>query len=166
MITAPTTTPRSLLRILILGWAPVAIWAGVLFAGSSTSMSSLGWLAGLFPGADKLIHFGLYVILGTLLCRALLHTGSGEQRWPWVVLAALLGAAYGASDEFHQSFVSGRSAEYFDLLADGLGSLAGAAAWSWLIVWHARRSGSDCVPAADRGESAAPADAERRPGGC
>jgi len=151
--------------VLIVGWLPALAWAGVLFAGSSTATPALGWLAGLFEGADKLIHFGLYVILGGLLCRALLYTGSAKRRRLWIALGALLGAAYGASDEFHQSFVTGRYSEYLDLLADSLGSLSGALAWGWL-AGRSGRNGLDCVPPADRGESAASVDSDRRSGVC
>ncbi len=41
--------------------------------------------------------------------------------------------AYGMSDEFHQSFVSGRTPSLADLLADGGGAFAGISA-SWFLL--------------------------------
>jgi len=51
------------------------------------------------------------------------------------MVAVVIAVAYGASDEFHQMFVAGRSAELADLAADALGAVAGAAAcWAWGII--------------------------------
>jgi len=142
-----STSPR--LRLLLLGWLPPLAWACFLFAGSSSSDPSLGWLAGLFPGADKVIHFGLYAVLGALLCRAVLLGGRPARRSTAIALAAGLGALYGASDELHQLFVTGRSAELLDLLADGLGSLSGSVAWAFFEgLLRARRATQDALPSA------------------
>jgi VanZ family protein len=48
--------------------------------------------------------------------------------WPRLrlgVLAALLSALYGVSDEFHQSFIPGRFATVEDVVADSLGACFG-----------------------------------------
>ena len=80
---------------------------------------------------DKLDHAVVYAILGGLCFLAIRRT------WPLsrvrlVGLAALLAVLYGLSDEFHQLFVPGRSAELYDALADGVGGLIGAAVASIL----------------------------------
>ena len=46
-------------------------------------------------------------------------------------MAIILATAYGASDEFHQSFVPGRYADPRDILADFTGAVLGVAA-GWL----------------------------------
>ncbi len=57
------------------------------------------------------------------------------------LVAVLLATAYGATDEFHQMFVAGRSAELMDLVADGFGAIVGAAAcWAWGILSIRRRA--------------------------
>ncbi|MCX6954305.1 MAG: VanZ family protein [Verrucomicrobia bacterium] len=67
----------------------------------------------------------MYGLLGTLLCRI----GRDWRAGLWAVLAA---SAYGVSDEFHQSFVPGRSVEVADWMADTLGAaLAVSAYWGW-----------------------------------
>ncbi len=102
-------------------WAPAIAWAVVLFWLSHRPGSDLPTL---FEGADKLAHFALYAPLGFLLARA---TGA-----PWAALS--LAVLYGVSDEWHQSFVVGRSPSLADLAADAVGGGAGA----WL--WRLRRS--------------------------
>ena len=42
-----------------------------------------------------------------------------------IVLAVFIGVLYGASDEFHQMFVSGRDASVSDFIADSLGVMTG-----------------------------------------
>ncbi|MBI2836931.1 MAG: VanZ family protein [Acidobacteria bacterium] len=68
------------------------------------------------PIPDYLLHFSVYGILGFLLYRAL----DGGVRG--VLGAALLGAFYGMTDEFHQSFVPGRDPSLSDWIADAAGS--------------------------------------------
>ena len=43
----------------------------------------------------------------------------------WVGVMILFGLAYGALDEFYQSFVTGRSSSLFDLFIDSVGVVAG-----------------------------------------
>lgn len=65
---------------------------------------------------DKIAHFAVYGLLATLICRA----GKGWRAAAWAVVLA---SAYGLSDEFHQSFVPGRSPEVMDWVADTTGAL-------------------------------------------
>jgi VanZ family protein len=51
------------------------------------------------------------------------------------VIAIALTTAYGATDEIHQLFVPGRSAEIYDLFADAIGGGIGAVVcWLWGII--------------------------------
>lgn len=63
---------------------------------------------------DKLAHFSVFGLMATLVLRQV-----GIRRW-W--LALLLVSAFGASDEIHQSFTPGRSADFRDWVADTLGA--------------------------------------------
>jgi VanZ family protein len=77
-------------------------------------------------------HSAVYAVLAFLWERALL--GAGVRRsalWAFVITVF-----YGLSDEFHQSFVPGRTATIFDLATD-----AGAAALMLGVVAWARRRG-------------------------
>lgn len=77
------------------------------------------------PGFDKLVHF--------LAFAALTMPMAYTRRFPmmWIVLA---GASYGGLIELIQPYV-GRSAEWGDWLADGLGAFLGA----WLVGRISRR---------------------------
>ncbi len=80
-------------------------------------------------GVDKIAHCIAYATLAAawaLFFLAGKRSSAWSPRLIWV-LAFGVSVGYGALDEFHQSFVPGRDASVFDLLADGLGAAAGAA---------------------------------------
>ena len=95
-------------------------WMALIFYLSSQSHLSV---PDLFDSQDKAEHFIAYGVLGFFL------SGSFWQR-PLrardVLADAALTLLYGASDEFHQSFVPGRDASWLDLLADGVGGAIAA----------------------------------------
>jgi VanZ family protein len=112
------------------------IWALAIFAVSSLPGRALPPLPGL--NADKVVHAAVYAVLGALAARALFRT---TRLVPLVVvlLATLVAAAYGASDEFHQRFVAGRSPDVADLAADGAGGLLGALTSTLIAARRHRR---------------------------
>ncbi len=107
-----------------LAWALAVAWAGLLFWESSQP-NPFPFVPRSILSHDKLLHAGAYFVLGALLLAAIART-----RWAAraIVLAALVATAYGATDEWHQSYVPNRDADPFDLAADGVGAVAGAAA--------------------------------------
>lgn len=95
-------------------WAPVVLWAGVIFALSSIPSLSSGlgtWDEVLRKGA----HIAEYAVLGMLLLRAV---GSA-------LPAFALGVAYAVTDELHQHFVRGRHPSPFDVAFDACGLALG-----------------------------------------
>jgi len=76
---------------------------------------------------DKLLHTAEYGGLAFLLCRA--WRGEGFRGRTATLLAVLLASLYGASDEWHESFVPLRTPDVLDWLADTLGSAIGAVAF-------------------------------------
>ena len=100
-------------------WLPPVIWAGLIFAASSFPTRGL---PPLIPHADKVAHFIIYGILALLLYRAF-RTERRVGALAAVLLSVLIASAYGALDEFHQSFVPSRSTDVFDWMADTLGAL-------------------------------------------
>lgn len=108
-------------------WLPALVWAGVIFFLSSRAV-----LPGpRFPGFDKLAHAGAYAMLGALLAHAQVRSGL-RSVWPLI-----LGWAYGASDEIHQSYVPGRSPSAADWIADAVGVALGIFLFA---RWRARQS--------------------------
>lgn len=84
-------------------------------------------------------HLGLYGVLGGTLSWARRSSGG---RTPHALLI-LLGLLYGVSDEWHQSFVPGRTPSAGDLAADGVGVLAGYASGHTFLT---RRGGGGTPP--------------------
>jgi VanZ family protein len=95
-------------------------------------------------GTDKGVHWLLYCGLSAFVVRALTAADWRQLTWRRVVLAIVISAAYGASDEFHQRFVPGRTPDVMDLVADTLGAAAAAIALRvWSTMNRARRARVD-----------------------
>ena len=120
-------------RSIALRWAAVIAWMGVIFFLSSRP--DLPNFAPGLPGFEEIGgHLIAYGVLAALLWWALRGTGV---RYP-ATWALVLAVSYGATDEFHQSFVPGRDMSLSDLMVDLIGASA-----TLLIVTllHARRMG-------------------------
>ena len=102
-------------------WAPIVLWAAVIFAFSSVPSLSSG-LGTWDLVLRKIAHLSEYAILGALLVRAIQRPA----------VAILAGGLYAVSDEFHQHFVRGRHAAWYDVLIDTVGVTIGVLAWSRL----------------------------------
>lgn len=72
----------------------------------------------------KTAHFCVYATLGVLLC--LTSLGHAASCGIHVLRSLLIGAAYAASDEWHQSLVPGRGPAVTDVLLDSAGVFVGA----------------------------------------
>jgi VanZ family protein len=116
--------------LLLKAYAPLAGWAAVLFALSSLPSSALPRAAGVL-GLDKVTHLALYAVFGALSARGQIRharmrgTATPPSLAVVVVLATLSALAFGITDEIHQIFVPGRSADWHDGLADTLGGFVG-----------------------------------------
>src|SRR5262249_39057450 len=98
-------------------------------------LSSVSRPPAFIGGIDKYLHAMLYGGFGALLVRALAGGWHRRVTMGIVVATILLAAAYGVSDEFHQSFVPNRSVEAMDIVADTLGaSIAAIALYAWDII--------------------------------
>lgn len=85
-----------------------------------------------FSGADLLVHAAAYGILCLFL--ALSFVPARVATWNRVLLLTFLVTVYGVTDEYHQSFVPGRDASLWDVLADGAGGFIVA----WTMHWRYR----------------------------
>src|SRR5436190_12908359 len=132
-------------------WLPVLAWMIFIFIGSTDLLSAehtsrfigpfLRWLAPDVSDATiasiqlivrKCAHLTEYAVLAALLCRALrqrLQSG-----------ALIIAALYAALDEFHQSFVSSRTASAWDVLVDWVGALIGVLLFGALVRRRNRKS--------------------------
>ena len=100
-------------------WIPVILWAAVIFTLSA--IPHLGTGLGTWDIVlRKLAHTVEYAVLGALVFRAVRG----------VPAAVALASAFAVTDEFHQTFVSGRHGSPVDWLIDTVGVVIGVAAAS------------------------------------
>ncbi|MEN8257688.1 MAG: VanZ family protein [Thermodesulfobacteriota bacterium] len=88
----------------------------------------------LHIGMDKVLHVLAYATLAAAALWAWLPQITRRGAAPlWSILLFCL--LYGISDEFHQSFISGRYSSFADIIADVIG--AGLFLWGWRL-WQRR----------------------------
>lgn len=116
---------------LVSAWGPAAFVMAVIFFVSGLSSPPT-------PSAvpDVGLHAGAYAVLGASFLRGLAGARWNKVTFRNVFWAIVLAVGYGLTDEWHQSFVPGRTPEFRDLLADAVGSAFGASVgWLWSIVF-------------------------------
>lgn len=117
--------PVSRYQVFWRMWMPVLLYCAIIFIASSIPARDMP--AGRFWQLDKLVHAVVYGGLALLLYRGFAsHLARRRARRPRLLaggLAVATSVAYGISDEWHQSFVPGRTATVGDVLADGLGAV-------------------------------------------
>ena len=87
-----------------------------------------------FAGVDKLYHCIGYAGFSFWLTRAFFSLPI--QRIASFVLSIVVVSIFGATDEWHQSFVKNRSPDVTDWIADCIGALLGGLLLvSWLRLW-------------------------------
>jgi VanZ family protein len=105
-----------------------------IFAVSSMSRAPLPAQA-----SDKAAHTAAYALLAVLVVRALAGGLPAPVDARTAALTVVIVTAYGVSDEFHQWFVPGRSADPLDVLADAAGAILGVGLCrAWGIIRFAR----------------------------
>lgn len=131
----PEPEPRAIASVLRL-WGPALAFMAAIFGLSS--MSAPPSPANV---SDKLEHFVAYGVLALLTLRATSGGRWAGVSWTAVAVAWCIAVGYGISDEFHQSFVPGRTADPADVAADAVGAataLIGAGAFG--IILRSRRA--------------------------
>lgn len=109
----------------LVRFGPAIIWMAVIFYLSHQRADDLNSLLPLFqqwlPWMSSFDwgHFALYFILGLAYHWALLPR---SQRLRGKSLVVLLCICYGITDEWHQSFVPGRTPDLLDLRNDAIGA--------------------------------------------
>jgi VanZ family protein len=121
-------------RAFLAHWGPVLIYMAVIFFVSSLHQPPLP------PGvSDKPAHAFGYFGFGVVIARAF-SGGFPPRITAWQALIGLaLASCYGITDEVHQHFVPGRSAEVADWMSDSIGSAIGLfGCWAWSIIFARR----------------------------
>lgn len=106
------------LRFILIFWLPPAFWMAFIFLGSSVPGS---YMPPLGSHVDKFMHAVEYFILGYLLVRAFYNSAPGQGLKKAMIISIIIASLYAASDEWHQRFVSARTQDAFDFVADLIG---------------------------------------------
>ena len=142
-------------RNLTKYWLPVILWMCFIFWMSTDTFSSqntfswiemlLRFLALKIPSHKMVFihvlirkagHVTEYFVLGLLLFRTFRGGSTSSWSWRWPLLAVIIVVLWAASDEFHQSFVSSRTASAVDVAIDTAG---GILAQFIAFLWHRGR---------------------------
>lgn len=78
----------------------------------------------LAPIVRRIAHFSIYAMLGLLTTNFML-TIEKKKMYQRVILALAFCLVYAITDEFHQTFIEGRSGRVVDVLVDTAGALTG-----------------------------------------
>lgn len=110
-------------------WLLVIFWMAIIFAFSHQANSGRvteEYFGVMNVPVRKMGHLGEYMILYVLTKFALDGTKNGINKYSSII-ALTLSILYAASDEWHQNFVTGRSASIRDVAIDSIGALMGVA---------------------------------------
>lgn len=107
-------------KLIIFYWLPVFLWCSFIFY-----LSSIPDLRSDFPDAwdyifRKLAHITEYAVLTFLFFRAASRNISRRRA---LAYGALFAFTFSLTDEYHQTFILGRSGNFADAAIDSLGIL-------------------------------------------
>jgi VanZ family protein len=115
-------------------WAATFIWAAVIFYFSTMTGSNV---PSVMP--DFIPHFIEYAVFACLLTAAIWATKKQMPAGLIGLWAICFTSIYAASDEFHQSFVPGRTPDVKDWAVDVLAAIVIAAVFFFLRARPLRR---------------------------
>lgn len=103
-------------RYCIFYLLPLIAYLALIFSISSIPSDAI-------PGPklfsiDKVYHIIEYFILSLLVLRLMIYHKVKHA----YLIAILIAALYGVTDEFHQGFVPGRLFSYYDMVANAVGA--------------------------------------------
>ncbi|TKB73064.1 MAG: VanZ family protein [Nitrospira sp.] len=114
-------------------WAPVVLYAGMIFYLSSQSHPEEQLPSLMFEEvSDKVLHAVEYAVLGGLCYRAFRWGVSGQVASQALLFAIIAASLYGITDEVHQFFVPFRESSWQDWVADTAGATIGAISWRFV----------------------------------
>lgn len=117
--------PVDTLTHKLFSWLPVFLWAAIIYILSSIEQVTVSQFFVWDFAFKKIAHIGEYAVLFALIFRA------NGKKWAFSFVLTML---YALSDEYHQSFVPGRTAALYDLGFD----LSGANIAAY-IIWKLKQ---------------------------
>jgi len=138
-------------------WLPAIVWAAVIsmfstryFTSENTATIFVPIVHWLFPSLSlqtiytlhhivrKSAHVAEYFIFSLLVLRGIRSDRRGL-RLAWALATIAIVFAYASLDEFHQSFVPGRTAAFSDVLIDTSGGALAQAVAALIALRASRR---------------------------
>lgn len=145
------------LRNRVQRFGPLLLWMVLIWFASSREFSALNTsklirpvIFWIFPSLSearvdaihfiirKAGHFSEYAVMGLLAARAFNASAKKFLQEHWFQLSLVLLVAYALLDEFHQSFVPGRTASVYDSAIDVIGGLTALFVFR---LWRRRSAG-------------------------
>lgn len=115
---------------------PLVVYWIVLFILTSIPTDSLPNLFGI---SDKLEHLGAYLILSFILTLTIyLREKNDLINKYYLISGMLISIIYGVFDEIHQYFIPGRYCEFYDFIANVLGSIIGSLLVFYMLKYMKR----------------------------
>ncbi len=104
---------------------PAIIWGAVIFVIISLPPSAVPPTDKIgIPHIDKIIHFGIFFVFGSLLVFGFFRLG--HKHIKYIFFSILIGFSYGAFTEYLQyCCFTGRHGSIADFIADGFGTVFG-----------------------------------------
>jgi VanZ family protein len=115
------------MRPCIRRWGPAVFIMLLIFIASAIPGSELP----TFGGWDTIVKKGGHMFGYALLAAAYFHALNNRKRITPLqfILAVCMAILYAVTDEFHQSYTSGRTASLWDVCIDSVGGFIGPAVW-------------------------------------
>jgi VanZ family protein len=136
---ACTQGDESSLEVTMRAWLPAAAYMALIFYFSSLPHPDEDLPKVLFDTlGDKVLHVIEYAVLGCLCYRAFRITRRRFTAGNAVICAIIAASLYGGTDEVHQAFVSFRTADWTDWMADTAGGAIGAVGFRRVIEYGAK----------------------------
>jgi len=110
------------MRILLRFWLPLVVHMGLIFFLSSRTHFPVEMPPWAYH-VDKCVHAFLFGFLAFLFLRALLKGNYPRVSFKTAIASIAFTVFYGATDEFHQQFVPGRTPDPYDIAADAAGAI-------------------------------------------
>ncbi len=110
------------------------LWLGAIYVLSNNSLKEFVIITDWWEFIiRKIAHMFEYGVLTYLIFRILSQTEKRHLNWNlfWSFVFTIM---YAISDEYHQSFIAGRTGTYRDVIIDSVGGIV--ALWLIYLHWH------------------------------
>ena len=99
---------------------------------SATKLAKVSQL--INPPMRKVMHASVYFVLAFFIILFMNILMNNKHYWIALIITMIICVGYAASDEYHQTFVSGRTGQPMDVCIDSAGAAAGTALYTAFYI--------------------------------